>query len=319
MPLQGPAKVAIIGAGYVGASTAFALLFSPIVKEMVLVDINRRRAEGEAMDLAHAATLIRPVKIYAGGPADCAGARIIIFTAGANQQPGETRLDLVHRNTAIVREVLPPLLQYCPDALILMVANPVDVLTYVAWKISGLPENKVLGSGTVLDSARFRHLLSRHLHVDPRNIHAYVIGEHGDTEVPIWSLANVAGVDLEEFYLLDGTTEEETFRTGISRQVREAAYEIIERKGATAYGVALALSRITESILRDEKSVLTVSSVIRGLYGLEGEVAFSLPCLVGSQGREKILAIPLGAGELAALRHSATTLQEIITRLRLPG
>ncbi|WP_258359627.1 L-lactate dehydrogenase [Moorella sulfitireducens (nom. illeg.)] len=317
MPIQGPTKVAIIGAGYVGASTAFALLFSPIVKEIVLVDINRARAEGEAMDLAHAATLIRPVRIYAGEPVDCSGARIIIFAAGANQQPGETRLDLVHRNTAIVREVLPPFLQHCPDALILMVANPVDILTYVAWKISGLPENKVLGAGTVLDSARFRHLLSRHLYVDPRNIHAYVIGEHGDTEVPVWSLANVAGVDLEEFYLLDGTTEEEAFRSEISRQVREAAYAIIERKGATAYGVALALSRITESILRDEKSVLTISSVIRGLYGLEGEVALSLPCLVGSQGREKILAIPLGNGELAALRHSATTLQEIIAGLRL--
>ncbi|MDN5344554.1 MAG: L-lactate dehydrogenase, partial [Clostridia bacterium] len=246
MPLQAPVRVAIIGTGYVGASTAFALLFSPIVKELVLVDIDHKRAEGEAMDLAHAATLIRPVKIQAGGPADCAGARIIIFTAGANQQPGETRLDLVHRNTAILREALPPLLRHCPDALILMVANPVDILTYTAWKLSGLPENRVLGSGTVLDSARFRHLLSRRLHVDPRNIHAYVIGEHGDTEVPVWSLANVAGVGLEEFYRLDGTTEEEASRNEISRQVREAAYEIIKRKGATSYGVALAFSRITE-------------------------------------------------------------------------
>ncbi|MBC7323991.1 MAG: L-lactate dehydrogenase, partial [Moorella sp. (in: Bacteria)] len=295
----------------------FALLFSPIVKEIALVDINQARAEGEAMDLAHAATLIRPVKIYAGNPADCGGARIIIFTAGANQQPGESRLDLVHRNTAIVREALPPLLRHCPDALVIMVANPVDVLTYVAWKLSGLPENRVLGSGTVLDSARFRHLLSRHLHIDPRNIHAYVIGEHGDTEVPVWSLANIAGIALEEFYLLDGTSEEEAFRARISQQVREAAYEIIERKGATSCGVALALSRITESILRDERSVLTVSSVVRGLYGIEGEVALSLPCLIGRQGREKVLAIPLGAGEQDALRHSAATLQEIIASLEL--
>jgi len=310
-------KVAIIGAGYVGASTALALLFSPLVQELVLVDINKVRAEGEAIDLAHAATLIRPVRVYAGDAADCAGARIIIFTAGANQQPGETRLDLVHRNTAIVREVLPPLLEYCPDALILMVANPVDILTYVAWKLSGLPENRVLGSGTVLDSARFRHLLSRHLHVDPRNIHAYVIGEHGDTEVPVWSLANVAGVGLEEFYLLDGLAEEESFREKIGQRVRGAAYDIIKRKGSTAYGVALALSRISKSILRDEKRVLTVSSVVRGLYDIAGEVALSLPCLVGSQGREKVLAIPLRTGELAALRHSATTLQEIIAILNL--
>lgn len=317
MPPEFPAKVAIVGAGYVGASTAFALLFTPLVKEIVLVDINHARAEGEAMDLAHAATLIRPVKIYAGHASDCAGARIVIFTAGANQRPGETRLELVHRNATIVKEALPPLLPYCPDALILMVANPVDVLTYVAWKLSGLPENKVLGSGTVLDSARFRHLLSRHLHVDPRNIHAYVIGEHGDTEVPVWSLANVAGIDLADFYLLDGTTEENALREEMSRRVREAAYAIIERKGATAYGVALALSRITESIIRDEKGVLTVSSVIRNLYGIEGEVALSLPCIVGSSGREKILAIPLGSEELAALQHSAATLQETIAGLNL--
>ncbi|OIQ61132.1 L-lactate dehydrogenase [Moorella thermoacetica] len=317
MGLQGPAKVAIIGTGYVGSSTAFALLFSPLVKEMVLVDVNHAKAEGEAMDLAHAATLIRPVEVYAGRPADCAGSRIVIFTAGANQQPGQTRLDLIHRNTAIVRQALPEILHYCPDALVLMVANPVDILTYVAWKISGLPENRVLGSGTALDSARFRHLLSRHYRVDPRNIHAYVIGEHGDTEVPVWSLANVAGVDLEEFYLMDGAREEEAFRVEISHQVREAAYEIIERKGVTSYGVALALSRIIESILRNEHSVLTISSVIRDLYGIDGEVALSLPCLVGNEGREKVLAIPLVAREKAALKHSATTLQQLIAQLSL--
>ena len=317
MSIQALTRVAIIGTGYVGASTAFALLFSPLVKELVLVDVNHAKAEGEAMDLAHAATLIRPVEVYAGRPADCAGARIVIFTAGANQQPGETRLDLVHRNTAIVRQALPEILHYCPDALVLMVANPVDVLTYVAWKISGLPENKVLGSGTVLDSARFRHLLSHHYRFDPRNIHAYVIGEHGDTEVPVWSLANIAGVGLEEFYLMDSIKEEEAFRVEISHQVREAAYEIIERKGVTSYGVALALSRITESILRNEHSVLTISSVIRELYGIDGEVALSLPCLVGSAGREKILPIPLGAGEKAALQHSATTLQQLIAHLHL--
>ncbi|MGI9862684.1 L-lactate dehydrogenase [Moorella naiadis] len=317
MSIQALTRVAIIGTGYVGASTAFALLFSPLVKELVLVDVNHAKAEGEAMDLAHAATLIRPVEVYAGRTADCAGARIVIFTAGANQQPGETRLDLVHRNTAIVRQALPEILHYCPDALVLMVANPVDVLTYVAWKISGLPDNKVLGSGTVLDSARFRHLLSHHYRFDPRNIHAYVIGEHGDTEVPVWSLANIAGVGLEEFYLMDSIKEEEAFRVEISHQVREAAYEIIERKGVTSYGVALALSRITESILRNEHSVLTISSVIRELYGIDGEVALSLPCLVGSAGREKILPIPLGAGEKAALQHSATTLQQLIAHLHL--
>ncbi|NLW07603.1 MAG: L-lactate dehydrogenase [Clostridia bacterium] len=317
MSFQGPHKVAIIGAGHVGASTAFALLFSPLVKEIVLVDKNQAKAEGEAMDLAHAATLVRPVNIHAGEAADCAGARIIIFTAGVNQQPGQSRLDLVQRNTAIVREALPPLLQYCPEAVLIMVSNPVDILTYAAWKISGLPEHRVLGSGTVLDSARFRHLLSSQLHFDARNIHAYVIGEHGDTEVPVWSLANVAGVDLEKFYLLDGAQEEHNFRSEVSRQVRKAAYEIIERKRVTSYGVALALSRITECILRDEHSVLAVSSVIRHLYGIDGEVALSLPCLITRRGREKVIAIPLAESEKNELLHSAATLQEVIKQLDL--
>lgn len=317
MPFQGPHKVAIIGAGHVGASTAFALLFSPLVKEIVLVDKNQAKAEGEAMDLAHAASLVRPVNIRAGDAAECAGARIIIFTAGANQQPGQTRLDLVQRNTAIVREALPPLLHYCPEAILIMVSNPVDILTYVAWKISRLPEHRVLGSGTVLDSARFRHLLSCQLHFDTRNIHAYVIGEHGDTEVPVWSLANVAGVDLEKFYLLDGTREEHNFRAEVTRQVRNAAYNIIERKGVTSYGVALALSRITKSILRDEHSVLTVASVIRHLYGIDGEVALSLPCLISRRGREKVIAIPLDEKEKSELLHSAATLQQVIKQLHL--
>jgi len=317
MPFKGPHKVAIIGAGNVGSSAAFALLFSPLVKELVLVDKNHAKAEGEAMDLSHAASVIRPVQIYAGTPVDCSGARIIIFTAGTGQKPGESRLDLVQRNTAIVRQALPEILNCCPDAVLVMVTNPVDILTFVAWKISRLPEEKVLGSGTALDSARFRHLLSRHLHFDTRNIHAYVIGEHGDTEVPVWSLANVAGVDLEKFYAMDGIHEEDTFREEISHKVRKAAYEIIERKGSTAYGIALALSRITKSILRDEHSVITVSSVIRDLYGIEGEVALSLPCLLNSEGRKKVIAIPLDDQEKEAFRHSASTLQQIISRLDL--
>lgn len=317
MPFQRPYKVAIVGAGYVGASTAFALLFSPLVKKIVLVDKNHRRAEGEAMDLSHAASLIRPVDIRAGSYADCAGSRIIIFTAGASQQPGESRLDLVHRNAAIVRDTLPRVLEHCPDAVVLMVANPVDILTYVAWKISGLPENQVLGSGTVLDSARFRYLISCHLGFDPRNIHAYVIGEHGDTEVPVWSLANVAGVDLEKFYIMGCIHEEENFRSQVNTRIRKAAYEIIERKGATAYGVAQALVRITKSIIRDDHSVLTVSSVIRDVYGIEGEVALSLPCLVTQRGREKVIAIPLNDREMEEFRHSAATLQGIIRQLKI--
>lgn len=310
-------KVAIIGTGFVGTSTAFALLFSGVVGEIVLVDINKAKAEGEALDLSHAATLIRPVKIRAGEPADCAGSRVIIFTAGANQRPGETRLDLVHRNAAIVREALPEIISHCPQAVILMVTNPVDVLTYVAWKVSGLPPSRVLGSGTVLDSARFRHLLSLKLGVDPRNIHGYVIGEHGDTEVLLFSLTNIAGIGLDEFPLPETLRDRDLFKVEISHQVREAAYEIIQRKGYTSYGVALALTRITEAILHNEKRVLTVSSVIKGLYGLREEIAVSLPCIVGREGRLGVLPLPLAPGERLALQHSAETLRRVIEELKL--
>ncbi|SMB99098.1 L-lactate dehydrogenase [Thermanaeromonas toyohensis ToBE] len=317
MPKQGTAKVAIIGAGYVGSTTAFSLLFSGVVGEIVLVDINRAKAQGEAMDLSHAATLIRPLKILSGEPRDCAGADILIFTAGANQRPGESRLDLVHRNARLVQEALPEFIHYCPDALILMVTNPVDILTYVAWKVSHLPPSRVLGSGTVLDSARFRHLLSLQVGVDPRNIHAYVIGEHGDTEVPVFSLANIAGIWLDEFPLTKGTVDRDLFKADISHQVREAAYEIIQRKGFTSYGVALALTRITEAILRDERRVLTISSVIHDLYDINYEVALSLPCVIGREGRISVLPLPLAPGEKLALHRSAETLREVIETLKI--
>ncbi|MCG0277769.1 MAG: L-lactate dehydrogenase [Thermanaeromonas sp.] len=317
MPKQGTAKVAIIGAGHVGATTAFSLLFSGVVGEIVLVDINRSKAEGEAMDLSHAATLIRPVRIVAGEPADCRGADILIFTAGANQRPGETRLDLVHRNTKLVKETLPEVIRYCPDTVILMVTNPVDILTYVAWKVSGFPVSRVLGSGTVLDSARFRHLLSLRVGVDPRNIHAYVIGEHGDTEVPVFTLANIAGIWLEEFPLPQAKVDRDLFKSDVSHQVREAAYDIIQRKGYTSYGVALALTRISEAILRDERRVLTVSTVIEGLYDINYKVALSLPCIVGREGRIKVLPLPLAPGEKLAFQRSAETLREVIETLEI--
>ncbi|MGI9950928.1 L-lactate dehydrogenase [Moorellaceae bacterium AZ2] len=314
---QGTAKVAVIGTGFVGTSTAFALIFSGVVGEIVLVDVNKAKAEGEAIDLSHAATLIRPVKIRAGELRDCAGSQVIIFAAGANQRPGETRLDLVHRNARIVRETLPEIVQYCPRAIILMVTNPVDILTYVAWKVSGLPPSRVLGSGTVLDSARFRHLLSLKLGIDPRNIHGYVIGEHGDTEVLLFSLTNIAGIGLDEFPLPEPTKDRDLFKVEISHQVREAAYEIIQRKGYTSYGVALALTHITEAILRNEKRVLTVSSVIRDLYDLKEEIALSLPCIIGREGRLSVLPLPLAPGERLALQHSAETLDQIIKELKL--
>ncbi|MDD2421821.1 MAG: L-lactate dehydrogenase [Heliobacteriaceae bacterium] len=304
-------RIAIIGTGFVGATTAFALVNAGTASELVLVDVNRQKAEGEAMDLSHGVSFVSPVEIVAGDPAACQGARIVIFTAGANQKPGETRLDLAARNVAILRKTLPELQKYCPDAIYLMVANPVDILTYVALKISGLPDNRVIGSGTVLDSSRFRQSLSRHYGVDPRNVHAYIVGEHGDSEVPLWSLANIAGTDLTHIATLGRPAVD---REAIFGAVKNAANEIINRKGATYYAIALAVRRIVEAVVRDEHSILTISSLISGTYGIN-DVCLSLPCLVTGNGREQVVELPVDLAEAGALRESAAGLRTILSGL----
>ncbi|WP_027356591.1 L-lactate dehydrogenase [Desulfofundulus thermocisternus] len=315
MPVDDKRKIAVVGVGAVGSATAYAVMISGLVSELVLVDINRERAEGEAMDLAHGASFIKPIRIYAGEYKDCRDADIVIFCAGANQKPGETRLDLVQRNFAVLKDVLEHLMPLKDDGILLMVSNPVDILTYAALRLTHLPPAQVIGSGTVLDSSRFRYLLSQYCQVEPRNIHAYVVGEHGDTEVPLWSLANIAGMPVQEFCCWRGVPcldPEE-----ISRRVREAAYEVIARKGATYYAIGLAVKRICESILRDENSILTVSGLVDGEYGIAG-VCLSLPSIVNRKGRARVLAVPLAAREEEALHHSARTLQSIIAQLDLP-
>ncbi len=254
-------KIAVVGVGAVGASTAYALAVSGLATELVLVDINRAKAEGEAMDLAHAAAFIKPSRIYAGSFEDCRDAAIIIFTAGANQKPGETRLDLSQRNYAILKDSLPQVLG-SSDSMLIIVSNPVDVMTYAALKVSGMSPTQVFGSGTVLDSSRFRHNLSHHCGVAPRNIHAYVIGEHGDSEVLLWSLANIAGTRLDHYCELAGLPS--VNRQEVDMRVRGAGDEIISRKGATYYAISLALKRICESIIRDENTILTVSGLLDG-------------------------------------------------------
>lgn len=315
MPVDDKRKIAVVGVGAVGSATAYAVMISGLVSELVLVDINRERAEGEAMDLAHGASFIKPIRIYAGEYEDCRDADIVIFCAGANQKPGETRLDLVQRNFAVLKDVLENLMPLKDDGILLMVSNPVDILTYAALRLTRLPPAQVIGSGTVLDSSRFRYLLSQYCQVEPRNIHAYVVGEHGDTEVPLWSLANIAGMPVQEFCCWRGVPcldPEE-----ISRRVREAAYEVIARKGATYYAIGLAVKRICESILRDENSILTVSGLVDGEYGIAG-VCLTLPSIVNRKGRARVLAVPLAAREEEALHHSARTLQSIIAQLDLP-
>jgi L-lactate dehydrogenase len=309
----GERKIAVVGVGAVGASTAYALAVSGLASELVLVDINSAKAEGEAMDLAHAAAFIKPIRIYAGEFEDCRDASIIIFAAGANQKPGETRLDLLLKNYSILKESLPRILGG-GDSIFIIVSNPVDVLTYAALKLSGLPPERVFGSGTVLDSSRFRHNLSDHCGVAPRNVHAYVVGEHGDSEVLLWSLANIAGTSIDRYCDLAGIPPVNCQE--VDSQVRNAAYEIISRKGASYYAVSLAIKRICESILRDENSLLSVSGLIEGQYGVSG-CCLSLPSVISSKGRGKPLELPLSGEEEEALRRSSDVLKSAIQKLNL--
>lgn len=309
-------KAAIVGCGFVGSSTAFALMQSGLFSEMVLVDVNRARAEGEALDISHGMPFASPCKIYAGTYDDAADAAIIVITAGANQQPGETRLDLVHKNVAIFKSIVPEIAKRDYQGILLVVSNPVDVLTYVTLKLSGLPAKRVMGSGTVLDSARFKYILGEHLGVDPRNVHARIIGEHGDSEIAVWSTANVSGIPIHDFCELRGHFDHESAMERIANNVKNSAYEIIEKKQATYYGIAMSVKRICEAIVRDEKPILTVSCYQEGAYGLD-DVVLSMPAIVGREGVEYNVPAPLNDHELTRLRESAHTIKQVIAGLDL--
>ena len=309
-------KVAIIGCGFVGSASAFSLMQSGLFSEMVLIDADRAKAEGEAMDIGHGIPFARPMKIYAGSYDDLTDAAIIILTAGAGQKPGETRLDLVHKNVGIFQSILPELSSRNCQGILLVVANPVDILTYTAQKLSGFPRNRVIGSGTVLDTARLKYQLSQHLSVDSRSVHAVIIGEHGDSELAVWSGANVSGIDLNHFCEIRGHFDHEESMQRIYEDVRDSAYQIIERKGATYYGIAMAVARIAECIVKDEQAVLPVSVILGGEYGLSG-LALSIPSVVGKNGVEKVLEIPLNVKERDALCNSAVQLNRVIDTLEL--
>ena len=304
-------KVAVVGCGFVGSSSAFALMMSGLFSEMVLIDADRERAEGEALDISHGMPLARPMKIYAGDYDDVTDAAIIVVTAGANQKPGETRLDLVKKNVAIFKSIMPEISKRKYKGILLIVANPVDILTYTAVKYSGLPSSRVIGSGTVLDTARLKYLLSEHLGVDSRSIHAYIIGEHGDSEFAAWSSANVSGVPLYDFCKMRGHSHFEDAQKKIEADVRNSAYEIIKRKHATYYGIAMSVKRICEAIIRDEKSVLAVSSLMEDVYGVE-DVALSMPAIVGKDGVETLIPVRLSVDEQRKLRESAEILKGVI-------
>jgi L-lactate dehydrogenase len=309
-----PHKVAIVGAGQVGSTFAYALLLNGLVGQIVLIDIDRERVEGEAMDLNHGVPLSNPVRIWAGDYADCAGADVVVVAAGTAQREGETRLDLVKRNAEIFGQIIPRITEHTQSAVLVIATNPVDVLSRVAQTLSGFPPGQVIGSGTILDTARFRFLLGEHLDIDPRNVHAYIIGEHGDSEVPVWSMADVAGMRLDEFCQRVGCELEDKDRERIFRQTRDAAYEIIQRKGATYYAVAVGLVRIVESILRDQRTVLTVSSLVPGHHGIE-DVYLSLPAVIGQHGVEHVLHLPLNDEEKEDLCESAAVLAGVLRHL----
>lgn len=311
-----PVRVAIVGTGHVGATYAYALLLNRLCSEIVLIDANRARAEGEAMDLNHAMPFAHPTRIWADDFSGCAGAAITVVAAGSNQREGETRLDMVVRNGEIWRQIVPQIIRDNPGGILLVATNPVDVLTYAALRISGLPAERVIGSGTILDTARFRYLLSQHLRVDSRSVHAFIIGEHGDSEVPVWSLANVAGMKLEDFCRAQGSQLTAEDKKKIYEQTRDAAYHIIQRKGATYYAVAAGLIQITAAILRDQNTIFSISTLIRGYYGI-GDVCLSLPAVLNRTGVDRMLRLELSSEEGTALRRSAELLQATITKLKL--
>ena len=304
-------KVAVIGCGFVGSSSAFALMQSGLFSEMVLIDADTKRAEGEAMDISHGISFARPMQIYAGNYDDITDAAIIVITAGANQKPDETRLDLIKKNAAIMKSIVGEIKKRDFGGILLIVSNPVDILTLIALKESGYPSNRVIGSGTVLDTGRFKYLLGEHLDVDSRSVHAFIIGEHGDSELAAWSSATVSGVPINTFCEMRGHFNHDEATERIAENVKNSAYEIIAKKKATYFGVAMAVRRICEAIIRDEKSILPVSNLMHGEFGIS-DISLSMPAIVGAHGVENRIPITLDEEETEKLQSSAGTLKKII-------
>lgn len=307
-------SVGLVGTGMVGASFAYSLMQHGVANELVLIDADKGRAEGEAMDLNHGMPFVRPMRIIAGDYADLAYADVVVICAGINQRPGQTRLDLLKTNVNIFREIVPKIAAVNQEAIILVATNPVDILTHVTAEVVGVNRCCIMGSGTTLDTARLRYLLGTHYGVDPRSVHAYIVGEHGDSELALWSLANIAGVRLTEFVGANGQGYDQSAIDLIFNQTRNAAYEIIQRKKATYYAIGLGLCYIIEAILRDQHTVMTVSSPLSGQYGVDG-ISISMPAIVGRRGVEEVLNLPISDNELVAFQRSAQTLKNRLTEI----
>lgn len=304
-------KVSIIGAGFVGSATTLAVAQSGLASHIVLVDINSDKAKGEALDIAHGAAFLKSSEITSGDYKDTCDSDVVIITAGANQKNGETRLDLINKNLAIFKKMIPQIVRYSPNSILLVVANPVDILTYFTYKLSGFPANRVIGSGTVLDTSRLRYNIAKIFDLDARNIHGYIIGEHGDSEFPVWSSLSVGPLSIKEYCSRENVEIEELKET-ISSKVKNAAYEIISKKGYTNYAIGLAVERILEAILRDEKSILTIST-----YNPIDDVYYSVPNIVGRNGQIMKICPEFSEDEKQKLENSKKVLKEIISKVEL--
>jgi L-lactate dehydrogenase len=310
-------KISIIGCGNVGTRYAYALIIRGIARQIVMVDIDHKRLEGEVMDLSHTAPYTSPVSIIAGTYDDIADSDIVVITAGRNQKPGETRLDLVKKNVELYKQIIPEIQNQAPKAIYLIVSNPVDILSYTAHKISGKPQNEVFGSGTTLDTARFRFLLAKHCNVNPQNVHAYILGEHGDSEFAVWNSAMIGGILIKDFCemckFVDLSNSDKKFQA-VFENVRDSAYNIIEKKGETSYGIGLALTRISQAITNDENTILPVSVLIQDFYGIN-DLYLSLPSIINRNGVQQILKIELNDEEVKNFKYSANKVKEVVSKL----
>jgi L-lactate dehydrogenase len=313
--IRGP-KVVVIGAGSVGSTFAYSLLIHGLVSQIVIIDINKERAEGEVMDLNHGLPFAHPVKIWAGNYSDCKNADIVVIAVDVGQKIEKSRLELAQRNFEILRQIIPKVTKHNKECIFLVVTNPLDVMTYAVLNLSGFPKKRVIGSGTILDTARLRYLLGEHLNVDPRNVHAYIIGEHGDSEVPVWSLANVAGIRLKDYCPLCKVPYNLEYFDGLFLQVKNAGYEIMKRKGRTYYAVALGLTKIVESIIRDENAVLTVSCLLENYHGVSN-VCLSVPVILNRSGIKEIIELPLDQKEMKDFQKSAAIIKQVNSSLGL--
>ena len=304
-------KIVIIGAGKVGTNVAYTIMMNNLTSEIVLIDVDKERARGEALDMCHGITFFKQLIIRGGDYSDCADADLIIHSAGVGRKPGQTRIDLARTNVAVTREIMNDVMKYAVDPLFVIISNPLDVITYLVQKEYNLPATRVIGTGTMLDTGRFRYLLSNHCDVDVRNVHAYIVGEHGDSSVPVWSRATIASKPFDEFCEDCPRRCHMINRQKIYEQTRDAGADIIKAKGATSYGISLATARLAGALMGDERSILTVSSTINGNYGIE-DVALSLPCVINRDGIARYHDLRMNSLEIAMLRESAEKLKAVI-------